>query len=423
MAIQRLDTTKSTKKKMCASEIAEGPFRSLQEVETYLKTLKDSLSEMEGLLRQYQLQFARSSATATPSLEFVINGDRPAGGRKGVKVNLDKIDKIVMPRLDTLRKNFGIAEQLGSQLNELDVLYNNVAVTFRGVRGSNDMLDKIKAMKGATKSKLDAALKFLSTVGERHTPNNFREIVETTIGFVTPGLTFVSYKTHLYAYETKALDKKEGDLAFAIYIQLNGLEDEEGHIYPQFFVVFNCVLHSTDEKNKVEPRFYVTVMHQFSTPGSYGLGKAFTTPGEAARALGMLLDLENINTAIGTVPHNLDPGKLPKSRFSEASYISKINVEPNALIFELLKGVKSAQVSDIAKNLYKDVKGLLSHIKDAKIKVKLGKSEDGRTTIRYTLTNVAKDTGVSAEDLDFLKERFELDDAKLRQVVKVLNQD
>jgi hypothetical protein len=418
MAVKQFVPT-TQRKKVFANDLAEKPFRSLQEVNEYLKKVMDNLSDMEGLLRQYQLQFSRAEKASTPSVEFLINGDQPPK-KKGstTTINVDKIDKIVIPKIDALRKNFKIADQLSEQVEQLDALYNNVSVTFRGVRGSGDMLDKIKAMKSSAKAKMDQAMKFLSQVGEKHTPNPFKEIVQTTIDYVSPSLEFKDHKIFMSAYETA-----NDDLAFALYLQLRDLTDEDGHQYPLFFVVFTCVLHASETRGKVEPRYYVTVMHQFATPGRFPVGKEFSTPAEATSRLGVLLDLENISTAMGTLPHNLDPDKVKRDRFAAGAQVSKIHVEPNAFVFELLKGLSATQIKDIATSLLTDLKGMLTHIKKASIKVKPGKAEDGRTTLRYTLTNVAGESQINAEDLDFLKDRFQLDDAKLRQVVKVINQD
>jgi hypothetical protein len=70
----------------------------------------------------------------------------------------------------------------------------------------------------------------------------------------------------------------------------------------------------------------------------------------------------------------------------------------------------------------------LIEVKNAKIKVKIfkdavraGKSKQENYVIRFTLSNIARDDQISVMDLDFLKEQFNLDDNKLRQVVRVIN--
>jgi hypothetical protein len=403
-------------------ELADGPFRSLQDVQTYLDSIKTNINDLDSLLKQYQLQFSRAqektTSVASP-LEFVVNPDAVKQPRRGggKTISLDKIDKIVIPKMDTLRKNFSLADEISDQVDQLDKLYNSVAVNFRGVRGSNDTLKSIKGLQRNAESKLDKALKFLSDIGERHTPSHFKDLIQATIAYVSPELEFKNHKTYMYGYETK-----EGDLAFAVYIELLGLTDDEGNIYPKFYIVFNCILKPSSDRSLVEPVYYLTVMHDFATPGKYGLGKKISSPSDASTALGMMLEMESISTAIGTQPHNLDPSKVNKGRFAMGSRVSKINVDPSAITFELLKGVKGSEASEIAKSLYVDMKGLLAHIKNARIKVKVS-TEDSRYVIKFTLTNLAKDNQVSVNDLDFLKETFGLDDTRLRKVTQIINSE
>ena len=67
-------------------------------------------------------------------------------------------------------------------------------------------------------------------------------------------------------------------------------------------------------------------------------------------------------------------------------------------------------------------------MKNAKIKVKIfkdamrvGKTRQENYVVRFTLSNIARDDQINVVDLDFLKEQFNLDDDKLRQVVRVIN--
>lgn len=397
------------------TEVADNPFRSLQEVDTYLNTIKTKINEAESLLRQYETLFTKQAATAA-DIEFTINTDGPAQrDKKGAVIKLDKIDKIVVPKLDNLRKNFAVVDDLSDQVEQLDALYNSVSVNFRGVRGSNDMLKNIKAMQAQAEKKMNAALQFLNSVGEKYVPDPFRKMVEATLAIVSPNLEFKDHHTFIYGYETK-----DSNLAFSVYIQLRGLKDEEGNQYPHFFIVFSCVLKNSEERGKVDPLYYVTVMHDFTTPGKFMPGKQVANPGAAASALGLLLEMENVNTAIGVLPHGLDPNKISKNKFAEGSQVYKIHVDANSLTFELLKSVTKSQASEIATSIYKDVKGILAHIKKAQIKVKLYE-EGGRWNVRYTLTNLAREDQVSINDLDFLAEHFDLDEEKLRRVVKVIN--
>jgi hypothetical protein len=410
MAIRKFSLLKT-------SEIAEAPFRSLQEVEDYLnQQVKKTLDELDSLLRQYQLQFSRIETKS--ALEFRINrtGDPKKSGGGG-KFSIDKIDKIVVPNLKALRQQFDVVDNISDQVESLEALFNNVSVQFRGTRGLDATLKNIKSMHRAAQAKMDKALTFLGKVGSKYEPTPFRELVNATMQLVAPNLDFKDGSSLLYAHENR-----EGFMTFTHYVKLRGLRDSEDGVYPQFFLVFTCILKHSDQKTKVMPHYYVTVMHEFSAPGKFGLGRQVDSPQKAATALSLMLELENVGNAIGTLPHNLDPNKVTPSKFSVGSKVAKITVDTSSFAFELLASIKEDEAKKIATTIYTELKGMLAHIKRAQLKAKVVK-EGGRYTIRYTLTNLAPSDKVSTQDVDWLKEHFGLEDDKLRRVVQIINHD
>jgi hypothetical protein len=406
---------------LTTSEIAESPFRSLQEVDDYLnQKVKEKLDELDQLLRQYQLQFSRSEVRSSEEI-FIINRDGGDGKRKkgpGSKFRIDKIDKIVVPKMDMLAQNFAIIDEIADQVERLDTLYNTMALNFRGVRGANDTLKNIKAMQRQFEIKMDKALKFLQSIGQKYEPDQFSELVNKTMTIVSEELEYKDYEQYLYAHTNK-----DGDLVFTHYIELKGLRNDEGEIYPKFFLVFTCKLVKSDERNKVLPHYYVTVLREFATPGRFPLGRQVDSPQRAMAALGLMLDLENVGNGLGTLPHNVDPSKVSKDKFSMGSKIVSIKVEPDAFVFTLLKGVKQAELQDTIKSLWMEVKTIVQKVPKARLKVKIAKDAEDRVTVRIALTNLAPSDKISTQDVDFLQEHYGLDDDKLRRVVKVINED
>lgn len=402
---------------LTSTEVADSPFRSLTEVEKYLEVVKKHLQDLEGTLVQYRTQFARAETAA--GIEFTINRDKTEkkkGG--GAKIGLDKIK---IPKPELLRKNFSVLEDLSDQVEMLTSLFNTVSVNFRGVRGSNETLANIKAMKKTAESKVNEALKFLATVGQKHIPSEFKQMVEATIGYMSPHLTFRSNETSIYAYETK-----EENLAFSVYIKLYGLEDDEGNQHPEFYIVFTCILKPSIAAGagKVDAHYYVTAMPDFQAPGKYLLGKEIETPASASAALGLMLEMENISTAIGIAPHGLDPTKITRNKFSVASKIAKLDIGPHTITFELLKNVSAKEAQALAATLYTELKGMMHRMPKAKLRAKLSKAADDRFVITYTMTNLARDSQINVNDIEFLREHFPfLDDRKALQIVKVINSD
>jgi hypothetical protein len=405
------------KKLMCRSEIADSPFRSLQEVENYLKTIKQKMDEAEALLRKYQSQFSHTERAA--SLTFEITRDPTALKRK--KDGLaPKIDKIVIPSLDKLRANFGIVDELAEQVENMETLYSSVLVSFKGSRGQQETLKSIKAMKSAAEAKLKRALEFLGTIGDKYAPTDFKKLVADAIDGISEGLTFRSHRLSYYANE-----ETDGTLVFTAYLELIDLAEQNDGEYPSFYVVFTCRLSvDPEDKKSLTVKYLATVMHHFQAPGKFFAGKPVTNAADAVTKISTMLALENIATTIGSIPHNLNPDKITKDRFRVKDKIARINVEPNSLTFAFLKSVKEKEARVMSNSLYVEVQQILHHIKGARVKVRFGPGtgEDaGRMTVRFTLTNPAQDTQVSTDDIDFLKNQFKLDDSRLRQVVKIIN--
>lgn len=390
-------------------------FRSLQDVDSYLKTVKQNLDDMDGMLHAYQLQFARLQTTAA-QLDFIVGGDnRKKPTKKGDKITLDRIDKVVVPDLKNLKANFGIVEELYEQVDKMDEVYNTVSVNFAGVRGVADTLESIKNMKRTAQLKLEKALQFLHTVGSKHAPNAFRSLVQDTIAFVSSSLQFEKHETLMYAYEHK------GNLGFAIYIKLKNLLDDKEHAFPTMFLVFTCILNPSEVRNAVEPSYYVTVMRDFAPPGKFGPGKRVAHAADASNALGFLLEMENVVTGIGVVPHGLTDTDVRPDKFSMGKWVKRVGVDPGAFEFELKKDTPKGTMNDLAVSLQGDLKRMASHIKDPQFNVRRFKSPEGNEVLRFALTTLPHEDQISLDDLQFLEDNFDIDPEKLKKIVRIIN--
>ena len=165
-------------------------------------------------------------------------------------------------------------------------------------------------------------------------------------------------------------------------------------------------------------------MHSFQTPGKFSKGRPFKNAKEAMAHLGVLLAVENIGNSIGTLPHNLDPGKVTKNNFRASDLVADIKVEPDAISFVFLQNANESQVKDAGNRLYTEVKHMLQNQmgKTAKLKAKLTRESGNRRYIlRFTINHAAEQNQLDINDVEFLKSQFGLDDKKLRQVVNIIN--
>ncbi len=418
---RRIDMT--IKKLVTKADAAEKKFRSLPEVDAVLDMIKQKLADLDELTNNFRAQFARAEKaaphvpeTAAPftfKVDFK-NGEDTKVSRK-IDIKTQKLDKVVIPKPEVLRKNFDVVIELYDQLETLQNVYNSVATNLKGVKGSVDTLKKVKTMIGMCQAKIDKALGFLQSVGEKYSPKTFQKLVESSIDLIEEGLDFTSYENYLYATETP-----NKDLMFTHYVMLKGLVDNDGGQFPSFYIVFTCIL--VPHEGKVVPDYYVTVMHEFAAPGTFNIGRQITSNKEAQRAIFTLFHLENVSNALGTVPHNIDPDKLTRDKFSIAQAIKSVEATPSAIVFTLLKNTPKKAVPEIAGKLYAELKAKIQgRMKNVRLKAKIGKSDAGYTTIEFSLVNLAENDQVSVHDLDYLKEVLKVDDAKMRQIIKIIN--
>lgn len=414
----------SIRRLLTKAEAAEKTFRTLPEVDTLLEKIKEKIADLDELTKSFQTQFARAEKACEASVDTEVAGpfsfkvdfkDGDAPKSRKIDIKTQKLDKVVVPKPEILRKNFDLVVELYDQLETLQNVYNSVSTNLRGVKGSIDTLKKIKGMISLAQAKINKALGFLATVGEKYAPQPFRKLVESTIELVEQGLDFQGYENYLYATETP-----HKELQFTHYVVLKGLTDNDGNQFPSFYIVFTCLLRPDD--GKVIPEYYVTVMHEFAAPGTFNVGKQIENNRGAQTAIFTLFHLENVSNALGTVPHNIDPEKLTRDRFSIALAIKSVEATPSTITFVLLKNTPKKSIPEIAGKLYNELKSKITgRMKNVRLKAKVVKTESGYAAIEFSLMNLAQNDEVNVHDLDYLKEVLKVDDAKMRQIIKILN--
>jgi hypothetical protein len=409
------------------SAISETNFRSLVDVEKMLNAIGEDLDQDESLLQSYEKQFARlagKSFQKAASLEFEIT---PRAANP--KIKLTTIDSFSVPNLDLLKRNFDVVNSLWDKLDQLRALSNSVTVNFRGVKGSEQMLKNIQDMQKRVQDQISKALDFLEKVGKEYAPKPFKKLIVQTLELLGDQLQYDSYTTR-----AAASTNIEGHMTFTVWVQLKNLRDEAGNVHPEFFLVFTCILRPGETKAQLDAAYYVTVLHEFATPGKFSPGKNVKNATQASNAIGALLSLENVANDIGTLPHNLDPAAITKSKFSVAKRINKIQVDEGSLTFVLMPNLTEAVVENTFKALYLEVRSLMNDVpgisdvgpdgrKTApKVKLKMRqKTVDGQPAVTFLLANLAKDNQINVHELEFLKQQYGLDDQKLRQVTRIIN--
>lgn len=407
MTIQRLLTV---------SGLADSPFRSLVEVEEYLQKIKQKISDTDALEKHYEKEFSRTekrSLMTASEFMFRINRDRgakPSQDPTHPKFFTGKFDKVTVPDLNTLSKNFAIARDYADIIEELETMYNTVSLKFRGIKGSGEQLSHIKTMIENAKGKYQKALDFLKKVGEEYAPSQFKALVKATMEYIETGIEFKSMATHAYVHVNE-----EKQLQFSAYVEIKNLVTGDG-VQPVFYIVFTCILVPVPKSKSVMHKLYVNVLHTFEPPGRAALGKNVTDYHSAGLAIGTMMTLEQMPNSIGTVPHLIDITTLKKNQFSVGAKVANITGDANSISFELLKSIKEPEAEEILKVLATELKSAFASKRATKPIGRLAFKE-GRWIATFRMDSKEP---LDVHQLDFLKDDFGLTDTQMQTIRKTL---
>lgn len=396
------------------SNAAEHNFRTLEEIERYLETLKQRFVENVTLLHKYEVQFARTEQAATT--EFKINvtkTGKPMKRRAGPHIQVNKFKRVAIPDVEKLSKNFALVDELFGMLDTLKTLESIAMVNFKGKPGVGKIVEGIKQRRAVTEKAIKKAQDFLTNIGEKKEPTVFKDFVEQISKILEAHLDYEDFENFVYL-----TPDQNSRFRFTHYLRLIGLTDDENNEYTELYVVFTCILIPIGKK-QVEAEYYVNVLYEFQTPGKFETGTRVDAAKGAALVIGTILEQENFANTLGTLPLNLDESKIKKEQFGVKGKIFSVEVDEKTISFNLNKGVKEGEIARIVQQLYVDVKGLVHRVR-AKLKVRVTKAL-GRHKITFTLSNVAGDGQVSVDDAKWLQEQFGVDDDKLRRIVRIIN--
>jgi hypothetical protein len=408
------------KRMLSSTEVADFPFRSLQDVERYLEVVKEKMNDDEEILRQLEQQFSRSAQRAALTFELNRPDSRPNPNiTRGPKIDTQHVDKVVVPDLKKLKDHFLIVDEMHEKIDTLNTLHAQLSVTLRNVQGSNKTLQSVLNTKKSMEQKLKRAMDFLSKIGDAHAPKEFRKMVQTICDTLSEEFTYSDVTTAVYAVQ-----HDNGDLTFSEYVKLTNFEDDDGDTYPEFWIVFTAALRPVQgERVKVNMTYYVNVMTHFQPPKPNYYGRPFGKVSEALKAIGVLMGIENVSVSLGVLPHGLSPNLLSKKSLDKGNHIADVIVDSNSVTVVLIKNTNKEETEKIRLGLHAEILDILKMHGHKKPILKNKVSYDGGTrrySIKYTVaTPVSKeelDTGV----VDFLKEQHELDEDTVTDVVRAI---
>lgn len=385
-------------------------FRSLDEVKTYLNELATQFQQDSQMADKAIKQMAKV-VKAVPEVKILdISGDGKLEHTRAKKtLNVD-FPIVKVPNVKDLQRNYRMAERLSEQYKSLLNVENAVKMDFKNVTSTHleNMLGNFTKLKGDMERKMRELFSMLHEVAQKHAPKEY-------LAFVKSLATELETNAHI---ECDSIDTKtyvgiaaNQDLIFAGYIILTNSISDEGKIAPHLYITIKWTVGGNVE---------VFVEHEFIPPTLLGDGTVVNSIRQAARTITNQLTLEGFSAQIGNLPVSMqirEPvGGLRREAFSAAPFITKVSAEKDALVFELVQKVSAQQLAEIKAQLFMEVKALLK--KKRGTKVRMGGVGN---FVTFHFADIDQSQGINPHDLDFLAERYHLNDTQVRKLVNTIN--
>lgn len=402
-------------------------FRYFEDIKRFLDVLDKDISESQLVLNQQQKLLAsvvaRMSSQLTTAAGFVFNvtptdrKDQLSLVRK-MKTKIDpELTKVVVPNMRKLQAQYNLAEDLYEKHKAVESVETQLSLAFPDRRGPEYVatINQISSMKAKIADQLKQCLEFLNQVAEKHVPKQFQTYVKAVADLINEHVIFKESHQFLYV----SVDD-EGNLVFTSYLLLQNVANDEGDVAPHLYISIQWVLSQ-------EPTINIELNHEYEVPNSLiGQGETVSSVGQAVKAIADLLELENFSSALGVVPLALelkvDPSKLNSQMFSYRDLISKVVVDERSIGFVLRKEANAPElVTEIAAQLYKELKALMK-TKQVRLTMRQTKAK-GQTTISFNLVKIAEGGEFNAYDMEWLRDRFGLNNQALRKIVNIVNHD
>lgn len=401
---------------------------NLRYVDDYLRLLKEMDSDVDdiGQLLDKQAKLLTSTliVKAQPVKAAVIfdvtptrREDQNKEARK-LRTRIDpSIENVQVPNLKKLQSHYALAEELYERHRSIESMEAQLEMQFPTRRGEayNETLQAMQRLRAKIAGHLKTALDFLSTVADKHVPQQFVKYNAAVAALVEEHCIYKSANSFMYV----SVDD-EGYLLFTNYLMLTKVVNDEGDVAPHLYISIQWHLNT-------EPSIRIDLNHEYELPNKLiGSGEAIGSVGEAARALKDMLTLESFSSALGVVPLALQlkvsPEKLSSEMFSYRDVIDKVIVDTNSISFKLRKEVNTDAFEDeVAYRLWKELKALT---KSRDVKVTYERDTiNGIRVLTFKIVTIAKGGSLNTTDIEFLRDRFGLSNGSLNKIARIINGD
>lgn len=416
-----MTTQKQTKIKAAARIKATDlpKFRYVDDFLRYAEDLDSELTELDQLVTKQQKLLAQAIGPVKANFEFEVAPSDPGAQRKSMRILKTRIDpeikNVQVPNIQKLQRQYNIAEDLYEKHKAIESAQTQLSLQFSTGRGSafNKANEALDAMKLKTEGLLKKVLGFLGEVANKHVPKAFVKYVQALASLVEDHTIYKEAHSFMYA----SVDA-EGFLLFTNYLMLVDAINDKGEIAPHLYISIQW--HISEQ-----PSVRIDLNHEYQVPNQLiGHGEAVGSVGEAARALGDMLDMENFSSALGAVPLALQlkvqPEKITTNMFAYRDVIENVSIDENKISFDLRPEVGTGKFADqVSYQIYKELRALL---KSKNCRLTMKRDNIGKKQILiFSIVKIAESGEFSDYDLEFLRDKFNLDSSKLKKIARIIN--
>lgn len=393
--------------------LAEKAYRSVKEVEADIDKIYEMVKDNLALIQVYEKNIERS-------MRIEVDVNRPSvknspRGRIDLKPELIK----------NLNKHFVSVQAMYDARQQLETIEAKLRMSAKLLGGSTgSAFTALEQVRKYINKGVEKSLTFLNSSASESLPEEFGKFVEKMVTICSRALTYEDSNTFTYMFVNKG-----ESLVYTAFIQLKDLIDDKGARLPELYVVVSFELNKT----KLSNRYYMDVLFEFEPPSDKLLVTEINPAkmSDIANTLAELLNVSHYANSIQRIPIKMliSPELLTRDLFSCSEYVDSIIVpDDNDTIIEFwLKPDVTDRplINDIISQLYLDFRALSTATK-AHIRASVDtKKKDGvkHQVISFIVTRASGAPAASPEDLEFMKEQFNLSDATIAKILMTINKE
>lgn len=393
-------------------------FRSTEELDLYLKGLKDRADALNQSLKKYERLF--SSSKASISVPFVyplmVKAIQEIEIKRGVKFEDEdsKVHTIKIPNIKTLQNNFDVVDELHDKIDILDSVSSQLDYMFKNAPGKAGLLRTIKQTKLSIQKKINKALLFLSKVAKGKEPTPLKNIITKTKENLVKGFKnkYTKLTENLYVHTTDD-DKGRTTFWFSHYLTFSNLLYNEDEVYPNYYVVITGKINPVGQLV-----VYMNTLLHYKTPNKFNPGHVVTLD-TCIKVLDTLLSADEFIDVLHGMPIPVSRIDIDSKKLSMKEFISDTVVTESTITVIFNRKVTKVNYQKVLTSVLGEINSAIApYSRNGKLKYK--PIPKGVVFTLVPKDDNTIDTTVSLQKIKLLKSTLGLTDQEVTKIIRAL---